>query len=318
VDVSVAICTRNRAASLVRTLESFTAIHVPDDLQWEVVVINNASLDDTDAVILRFQERLPLRREFEAAPGLSNARNRALKVIKGAYVIWTDDDVIVDQGFLAAYVEAFRRWPDAVVFGGKIIPVFEEPMPLWLRKCWNMIGDTFAHRDFGDEPLSLTREGNRIPFGANFAVLMTEQRSYLYNPKLGPGTQLYGEETDVIVRMLKDGRSGYWVPHAEVRHCISRARQTKRYISAYYRKEGRRNVFELDPKKYVGPRLFGVPRWILRRMVTNYCEYLLYRFIASPLVWMSHFKKYAVSRGEFDFYRQQRWLVSPIKQGGSN
>jgi glycosyltransferase involved in cell wall biosynthesis len=289
-------------------------MHVPDDLQWEVVVINNASLDDTDAVILRFQERLPLRREFEAAPGLSNARNRALRVIKGAYVIWTDDDVIVDQGFLAAYVEAFRRWPHAVLFGGKIIPVFEEPMPPWLRECQTMIGGTFAHRDFGDEPVPLTCTGNRIPFGANFAVRTAEHRAHMYNPVLGAGALLgIGEETDVAVRLLKEGMEGYWIAGAKVRHFIPQARQTLRHVERHYNALGRISAFATELHGYDGPRLFGAPRWLVRRLVADYLAYQLYRWTTSPRVWMSQFKKYAVRRGEFDFHRQQRWLVDQTR-----
>src|SRR5947207_180454 len=100
--VTVAICTFNRAESLRRTLESVAALHLPEALDWEVVVVNNNSTDHTDSVIESFKERLPIRREFEPQPGASNARNRAVYVAKGDYFVWTDDDVVVDNGWLAA------------------------------------------------------------------------------------------------------------------------------------------------------------------------------------------------------------------------
>jgi len=46
--------------------------------------------------------------------GFARARNRAVDFAEGDYVVWTDDDVVVDRGWLAAYVEAFRRRPEAV------------------------------------------------------------------------------------------------------------------------------------------------------------------------------------------------------------
>ena len=69
--VTVAICTLNRAESLRRTLESLTAMRVPRDLNYEVVVVNNGCNDNTDDVIAAFADRLPIRREFEPQRGLS-------------------------------------------------------------------------------------------------------------------------------------------------------------------------------------------------------------------------------------------------------
>jgi len=303
-DVSIAICTRDRAASLARTLDSLSAMRIPDGLEWEVVVVNNASRDDTDSVIAGFRHRLPLRREYEAVPGLSNARNRAVGTLRGAHVIWTDDDVIVDRYWLAAYIEAFRERPDAAIFGGKIIPLFEEPVPAWLRECWMAVGDAYAFRDFGNEPSPITDLS--APYGANFAVRVKEQRAYLYNPELGAGTRIAtGEETEVIERMFKDGLSGYWVPAATVQHCIPRARQTLRYLSDYYRAQGWRRALQAgDAPSGNGPRLFGWPRGLVRQLIANCCHYQSRRWTTPSRVWIWHFVIYAMKRGEWDFYRR--------------
>jgi glycosyltransferase involved in cell wall biosynthesis len=309
-DVSVAICTRDRATSLGRTLESLSAMIIPDGLAWEVVVVNNASRDDTDAAIARFRHRLPVRREYEAAPGLSNARNCAVATVKGAYVIWTDDDVIVDRLWLSAYVRAFQEWPDAALFGGKIIPLFEEPMPDWLRDCWRQVG-AYALRDFGNDPLPITPQ--RDPFGANFAVRTREQRIYRYNPSLGLGAQIpTGEESDVIVRMLEDGLSGYWVPAAMVRHCVSRDRQTLQYLSTYYQrhgwKYGWRRISRDGGARGVsgaGSRLLGLPPKLVPQLIASYCRYQICRWTTPSRVWMRHFAAYGITRGELDFHRRR-------------
>ena len=100
----------------------------------EVVVVNNNCEDHTDEVIRAFVDRLPIRREFEPERGHSRARNRGVDTAKGDYIVWTDDDVVVDPGWLAAYSRAFRRWPEAALFGGPIIPKFEPPSPKWLAQ----------------------------------------------------------------------------------------------------------------------------------------------------------------------------------------
>src|SRR5689334_14945335 len=130
--ITVGICTFNRAEKLRRTLDSLVAMRVPSDLAWEIVIVNNNSTDYTDDVISEYVRRLPVRCELEPRHGKSNALNRAIDVAKGDYIVWIDDDVLVDAGWLTAYVEAFRRWPDAAIFGGRIIPRYEAPIAKWV------------------------------------------------------------------------------------------------------------------------------------------------------------------------------------------
>src|SRR4051812_43770347 len=121
-DVTLAICTRNRAAALRRTLDSLALMEFPAGTQCEIVVVDNGSSDDTASVIESFMGRLPLRHDVEPTPGVSHARNRAVAMAKGKFIVWTDDDVVADRQWLSAYVSAFRRWPETDLFGGKILP----------------------------------------------------------------------------------------------------------------------------------------------------------------------------------------------------
>jgi len=155
--VSIAVCTFNRAESLRRTLESLAAMRVPDDLDWEVVVVNNRCTDHTDSVIEGFSERLPIRREYEEQPGQSNARNHAIDTAKGDYIIWTDDDVVVDQGWLAAYTHTFcSRGPEAAVFVGPMRPRYESPAVKWVIESEALLGGPYCIRDLEDDTLPLS------------------------------------------------------------------------------------------------------------------------------------------------------------------
>jgi glucosyl-dolichyl phosphate glucuronosyltransferase len=108
--ITVAICTLNRAESLRRTLESLAAMRVPGELDWELVIINNGCTDHTDDVIKTFAGRLPIQREFEPQHGHSRARNHAVDIAKGDYIVWTDDDVIVDPRDLVGADTAQTNW----------------------------------------------------------------------------------------------------------------------------------------------------------------------------------------------------------------
>src|SRR5262245_36357876 len=102
--VTVAICTWNRAAVLRRTLDSFMSRVPPRDAPWRLLVVNNNCTDNTEDVVREFSNRLPIVSVFEPAPGLSNARNCALREANSHYLVFTDDDVLVSPGWLAAFV----------------------------------------------------------------------------------------------------------------------------------------------------------------------------------------------------------------------
>ena len=307
--VTVAICTLNRAESLRRTLKSLTAMRVPRDLNYEVVVVNNGCNDNTDDVIAAFADRLPIRREFEPQRGLSRARNRAVDAARGDYIVWTDDDVIVDPGWLAAYVEAFQRWPEAAVFGGPIIPRYAPPVPKWVADSKAIVGETaFSARDLGDEPVLLTTRHNRIPHGPNFAVRAAEQRIVRYDLRLGhaPGQRRRAEERDVIERILASGVQGYWAPKARVEHCVSREQQTIRYVATFCATVGEGTAY-LDPRPAAsGPILFGVPRWRWRRLIELWLRYRFHRWVSPSSVWLVHLRDYSVAWGMIRYWRRQR------------
>jgi len=306
--VTVAICTFNRAESLRRTLASLTAMRVGGDLSWELVVVNNNSTDHTDAVIAECRERLPLRREFEPLQGHSNARNRAIAAARGEYIVWTDDDVIVGAGWLAAYAEAFRHWPDAVVFGGRIKPRYEPPVVRWVAESERVLGGPFAIRDFGDEVQPLSVAESRIPYGANFAVRMAEQRAFRYDPNLGlaPNRRRYDDEVDVITRLLASGAKGYWVPRAIVEHCIGRERQSIRYIAAFNEGWGETCAFRDANATAQSLFWFGIPSRIWPRLFVWGLLYRVCRYVSPAPFWVKCLQAYSYNKGKYHYWIRRR------------
>ena len=284
--LTVAICTWNRCASLEQTLEGFASVTVPTHVDWEILVVNNNSTDRTDEVVRAFERRLPIRGVVERQPGLSHARNRAVEEATGEYVLWTDDDVTVCREWLVEYVEAFRRWPEAALFGGPIEPCFEGTPPSWLLEIYPTIAGVYAARDFGATPMPLSRDV--IPWGANYVIRTREQRAHRYDPDLGyrPGRLIGWEETEVIQALLRDGVRGWWVPGAALRHHVPKQRQTTRYLRTHFYNRG----------MYFGSRwdqndrrlVFGRPRWLWRRVIEAEVRYRVHRIWSKPDVWVEH------------------------------
>lgn len=301
--ITIAICTLNRAESLRRVLDSLVAMHVPKDLLWEVVVVDNGCTDHTDQVIASFAPRLPIRRESEPQGGIARARNRAVDVAKGDYIAWTDDDTVVDPGWFTAYIEAFRRWPEAAVFGGPITPRYELPVADWLPACEHLLGHIYAVRDFGNVPIRLSKKEGVEPFGANFATRTAEQRRVRFDTDLGmaPERGRISEETEMLAEIFANGAVGYWIPDARVEHCISHQRQTTAYIVYYFAARGETVAF-FRRHREKGPFLFGVPRWMWRRVAQDWIRYCMCRLIYPAPVWMARLKIYGVAKGQFRYW----------------
>ena len=307
--ITVAICTWNRAHLLDQTLAKMRDLSVPLGVTWELLVVNNNCTDKTDEVIAAHSPHLPLRRLFEPNPGQSNARNCAVAAAQGGLILWTDDDVLVDTAWVAAYCCAAGKYPDASFFGGQILPWFEGNPPRWLQTSYATIGSAFALRDLGVEPFQLSPQ--IVPFGANFAVRTEAQRRYPYDPELGlrPGSRMGGEETTVIRKMLADGLTGWWVPGAKVRHFLPKNRQTKRYIASVHRAYGEYQA--ITGGKVGGIHWFGRPRYLWRKLLSAGIRYYLRRPWVAPQTWLNDLAQYATLRGHFQAYGRDQRTVSP-------
>ncbi|MEP7088232.1 MAG: glycosyltransferase [Gemmatimonadota bacterium] len=292
---SVAICTRNRCAALAQTLRALTEVVAQSSLALDLIVVDNGSTDDTPRTIASFNASLPLRTIVEQRIGLSHARNAVIDLARGDYIVWIDDDVIVDPDWLRAYGDAFRAWPDAAFFGGPIVPDFAGTPPRWLHEALPQIGNAYAMLDLGPAPRSL--DAHALPFGANFAIRADAQRRHRYDPKLGRrGDLLYaGEEWGVLASLLEEGSTGRWVPGARVRHLITAERQTTRYLRRYYIGNGmsHASVRTADGESM----LFDRPRWVWREALAQEIAYRATRIFAPPRHWSAHLKRASVAWG---------------------
>ena len=133
---SVVIATRDRARFLERTLASLA--QQTGAPEFEVVVADNGSSDDTAAVVARAREggAVAVERVFVPRPNRGAARNAGVAAARGTVVAFVDDDVWLPPGFLAAHAEAHAREPFPHVVSGPIVnvPSYEaKPKPTVLN-----------------------------------------------------------------------------------------------------------------------------------------------------------------------------------------
>jgi glycosyltransferase involved in cell wall biosynthesis len=308
-NITVAICTWDRCELLRQTLEQMRNLEVPQGVEWELLIVNNNSTDSTNQVIASFSDRLPIRRLFEPKQGHSNARNCALHQARGEYILWTDDDVLVDRKWVAEYWKALNKYPDAAFFGGVIEPYFAVEPPSWIRRHIDRLAGAFAIRDLGRDILPF--QDDEVPYGANMAFKTEILKKFTFNPRLGRiGSGMLGDdELEVITRLRQSGLYGVWVGTARVKHHIEVQRLTKKYLWEFYRGVSRTQCRRSEPSTTAARYMWNAPRWAIRK----YCECLLKTFVFAPFKgkrWLSAFMAAAYYRAVIDEARERR--LQPI------
>ncbi|HET7584844.1 MAG TPA: glycosyltransferase [Gemmatimonadaceae bacterium] len=123
--ITVAVCTRDRAAMLRRCLQALSTLDYPS---YELLVVDNASRDpETREVALQFGARYVR----EHRPGLDWARARAVREARTPIIAFTDDDTVADAGWLRAIARAFAD-PSVAAVTGLIAPLEMETHAQWL------------------------------------------------------------------------------------------------------------------------------------------------------------------------------------------
>ena len=266
--ISVVITTYNRASLLDATLEQLRRqVYEPED---EVIVVDNASTDDTAEVIARVAAGFPVRLTAlrESVPGKTPALNTGIKAARGDILALTDDDVIVAEDWMSTIRRLFGD-PSRGLVGGRVEPLWEQPAPRWLRvernDRYNQMASPLALLHYGDAQ----ELGARTAVGANLVVRRAVHDAIGgFAPHLGRrrGTLLCGEDHDFCARAVAAGHRCEYRPELRVRHWVPAARIRLRYHVRWFYWSGVTNaMLDAGPAPDGGPL---VPPYLVRRILT--------------------------------------------------
>lgn len=263
--VTVVLCTFNRCQFLEKVLQSLSMLVLPDSVDWEVVVVDNNSSDQTRVLVEDFCRRYPerLRYVFEPQPGLSHARNAGIREARGDIIAFTDDDVLIPPTWLQALTAGLRdgQWAGA---GGRILPEQTFVPPSWLRGENKYALAPLPVFDLGPDAERLFEP----PFGANMAFRKEMFIKYgHFRTDLGrsPGNLMSNEDTEFGHRLLSGGEQLRYEPAATIYHPISENRLQKKYFLAWWYDKGRADIrtFGVRPAKWY---LSGIPLYLFRNL----------------------------------------------------
>ncbi len=219
--VSVVIATYDRPELLDRCLHALAGHRTRHDV--EVVVVDNHPADGRTAAVLAAHPSVVA--VAEERRGLSHARNAGIRAATGDVVVMTDDDVVVDDGWLDALVAPFDQDPSIGIVTGNVVPLelatraqelFEATGGLGRGFVPMVVDRAWLHHHRGAAPTW------HLGAAANLAVrrrVLDDPAVGLLAPWLGAGTPAgVGEDTYLFYRALKAGHRLVYEPTAVVRH----------------------------------------------------------------------------------------------------
>jgi GT2 family glycosyltransferase len=193
---SIIIVTRNRAEDLRGTLASLKRMAVPEGQSAELLVIDNGSTDETEAVAKSADlGRVALRYISESRQGKSSGLNRGIAASSGDVLLFTDDDVRVPANWLHGMCEPIATGKAMVVAGGvKLAP--------HLLRSWM----TPVHRSWLASTEWIADGAVTSLVGANMAIAREVFRQVPgFDPELGPGGTGFSDDHLLALQIMEAG-----------------------------------------------------------------------------------------------------------------
>lgn len=263
--LTVVMASYNGGETLPRVLEGFTELHSPIG-GWKLLVVDNGSTDQTRDIIESFKARLPLTYLFDPVRGKSHALNAALASVSGDLAIFTDDDVLPHADWLVQMRNAADTLAEFSIFGGAIVPHWDQPAEPWILKWQYIVSITDPAWEEG--PIAATRV-----YGPNMGIRSSiVDAGFRFDTFSGPAGGRYqmGEDTDFMQRLSQAGFRAWYCKRAVVAHIIRKRQMTKEWILRRAYPFGRaeyRREFRDEPNS---PALLaGTPRHIVRDVLSQ-------------------------------------------------
>lgn len=274
-DVSVVIPTYNRSALLRDAVESVLAQEF--DRPFEIVIVDNNSQDDTEAVAHRlvYEHRGKVRYVSETQQGNAHARNLGVRTARGAIVAFIDDDVSVQRDWLATLWNALDSRADLSFVGGRVLPQWTGPPPSWLTQDhWSPL----ALLDYGPDELIISGDSPRGLLTANIAFrrsVFDEVGSF--SPHLQRVKNMIGsmEDTEFLLRVCRSGRQGLYLPQMIAKAPVEVERLSKTYHRRWHTGHGHFYAVMRDVQwERSSFKLAGVPGHLYKQTLTHGLSWL--------------------------------------------
>lgn len=243
--ISVIVATRNRAGYLRKAIVSLIRQSL-DSKEYEIIVVDNGSQDETKLVIEEFSSADNLHYIFEPVMGLSRARNTGWRNAQGEYIVFMDDDAIADRECLKGYFEFFHEFGHNIgLVGGKVELIWESPRPVWLPS--ESLG-IFSAYHYGNEPIALNKD--QWLSACNLAIpkkILSVVNGFREDLGRTGNLLLAGGEIYLRYQIDELGLKVFYHPNIIVHHHVSSNKLTKKWFRNAAFSQGQSEARMLKP-----------------------------------------------------------------------
>ena len=233
--MTVLICTRNGEARLPAMLRHLAAQQLPPGLNWEVLLISNASTDDTLARAPQLWTAAgapaPMRLFDEPTPGKEHALTRGLDAARYDFVCIVDDDNWLSPDYVAQATEIMLRHPQIGVLGGWAEGAFETEPPPWFAR----FQAAFAVGPQAAQPGPLREPGANL-YGAGSIIRRAgwqhlRAHGFQFNTSTKRGLTIEsGEDVELSDVFRLAGYDLWYEPRLRLHHYMPAQRLTWEYL----------------------------------------------------------------------------------------
>ncbi|MEO3404314.1 glycosyltransferase [Mucilaginibacter sp. CAU 1740] len=231
--ISVIICTYNGALQLPQTLSHLAAQEVPAEINWEIIIVDNASTDATAEVARSEWQQYDLpnvgfsiltesrpRKYYALATGVNNA--------KYEYIVICDDDNWLNAGYINKAYQTINTKPLVAAAGGQGIAVTEKEIPSWFAQYQQIYAVGKPAATSGDVSTKGYLWGAGMVFRKSLYQKVNRDISSLL---LGPDKteSARAEDVELCMRFILAGYSLYYDEELVFKHHISSDRLTEKY-----------------------------------------------------------------------------------------
>lgn len=245
VDFTVAIPTYNGEKRLPEVLDKLKSQIIPHNLSWEVIVVDNcSSTDKTKDVVLKYQthwlENCSLRYKFEPRAGAAFARQKAVKVARGKYIGFLDDDNLPSPNWLSEAYAFGKTHPEVGAYGSEIQGLFEDKEksyapPDYISHFYSVLGVIKR----GSKARRYEPAQKILPPAAGLVVRPEAWKEAIRKPLFLNHTNkdagLASEDLEAVFYIQKAGWEVWHNPKMQIQHKIPSDRCEKEYLSKLVR-----------------------------------------------------------------------------------
>jgi len=267
--ISVIVPTRNRSG-LLRALLSDLSAQDAGSLIYEILIVDNASRDDTRAVALAVAARDPrVRYIYEPNRGASAARNRGIAAARAPVIAFVDDEVRAAPDWVRAAWRSLACHPEVDCIGGRIEPRWPAHPPAWLTT--RLFGPLALQIGRDDGAYYDREHASACLMSANFVCRASILRELGgFSPQF-----MRDEDRELNLRLWRAGKRGIYDDSLVTYAQVQPERLTRRYHRSWHAVTGEsharlhyRDLVDRDGRLADAPppgrRLWGVPGFLYR------------------------------------------------------